>query len=85
MNLQHYPVAPKPLRTDLPATVAAWHSNFSRERYNASVRRVIDPLILVGDFFMVNIGQCFNAQVSNSFDPIAFCGQLYKGHDRVFR
>ncbi|MGY8639158.1 aminodeoxychorismate synthase component I [Bradyrhizobium sp. 14AA] len=67
--------APRPQRSDTPATVGAWRSNFSRETYIAAVQRVID-LILAGDVFQANIAQRFSAPLSSSFDPLAFYSQL---------
>ncbi|MGY3494239.1 aminodeoxychorismate synthase component I [Bradyrhizobium sp. USDA 4502] len=66
---------PKPLQEKSRDTVSAWHSNFSRERYIAEVRRVID-LVLAGDIFQANIAQRFCARLSASFDPLAFYCRL---------
>jgi para-aminobenzoate synthetase component I len=66
---------PKSLQSGSRNAVSAWHSNFSRERYIAEVRRVID-LILAGDIFQANIAQRFSAGLSGSFDPLAFYCRL---------
>ncbi|MGY4224986.1 para-aminobenzoate synthetase component 1 [Bradyrhizobium sp. USDA 4503] len=66
---------PKSLQTNSGNEVSAWHSNFSRERYIAEVRRVID-LILAGDIFQANIAQRFSARLSAAFDSLAFYCRL---------
>jgi para-aminobenzoate synthetase component 1 len=66
---------PKSLQNSSRNAASAWHSNFSRERYIAAVRRVID-LILAGDIFQANLAQRFSARLSASFDPLAFYCRL---------
>src|SRR5262249_52973937 len=46
-----------------------WHSNFTREDYEAAVQRTID-YVLSGDIFQANISQRFAAALPANFNPL---------------
>lgn len=66
---------PLPPMSCSPLAKFSWQSNFSREQYIASVRRVID-LILAGDIFQANIAQRFSGRLASQFDPLSFYHRL---------
>ena len=51
--------------------IGGWTSNFTRPDYESAVARTIE-YILDGDIFQANITQCFNADIPENFDPLAF-------------
>jgi para-aminobenzoate synthetase component 1 len=50
--------------------IDGWQSNFTRDAYEAAVRRTID-YVLAGDIFQANISQRFTATMPAGFNPLA--------------
>ncbi|HTI35636.1 MAG TPA: aminodeoxychorismate synthase component I [Miltoncostaea sp.] len=73
------PLGPPPVPVAAPAIT----SNFSREAYEAAVRRVID-LILAGDLFQANVSQRFRATLPEGLTPSGLFRRLAHGNPAPF-
>ena len=64
-------------------TVEGFHSNFTREAYEAAIARTVE-YILAGDIFQANITQCFEAPLPEGFDALAFYRVLRQKNPATF-
>ncbi len=63
--------------------IEGWHSNFTREAYEAAIDRTVE-YILAGDIFQANITQCFSANMPKDFDAFAFYQTLRAKNPATF-
>ena len=64
-------------------TIAGFHSNFDRARYEAAVARTV-AYILAGDIFQANITQAFSSPIPGGFDAFAFYLNLRQRNPATF-
>ncbi len=63
--------------------ITNWHSNFTRETYEATVAKIVE-YILAGDIFQANLTQCFSSKIPEDFDSFALYQNLRRQNPATF-